>query len=348
MRFLRHITLLAVSLLVVLAAAACGSSASDGPTAAGPGFPVSIDHVYGTTTIPAKPTRVVTIGWITHDVVASLGVAPVGVDTSWGGDDEGFTPWFRDHVTNVLKADMPAVFKEGEEPDFEKILELRPDLILAPHSGVTEVQYKRLSQIAPTVAYAKKPWTSGTWKDLTTLVGKSLGEQERAQQVIASTQQQITASVEANPGLKGRTFLYGLTLSPGSTELGIYVSGDPRVTFLREFGLVDSPDLAKALGKIGDDAFYGALSLEKLGTVKTDMFVGWSSSKQETKDTLANAAVSRWQPIASGHHLLIESEQMGMATNGPSPLSIPWAIDKGFVNDLASASAGRPVVIPAS
>lgn len=345
----QRILLLAVALIAALGVSACSSADQDnkGAASSGAGFPVTITHVHGTTTIPSAPKRVVTIGWITQDVVAALGVVPVGVDQSWGGDDEGFTPWFRNQVQNVLKADMPTALAQGEEPDFEKILQLRPDLILAPHSGVTETQYKRLSQIAPTVAYNTQAWRSGTWKDLTNVVAKALGKQDRAEEVIAATQKQITAAAEANPVLKGRSFLYGPTLSPGSTELGVYVSSDPRVAFLREFGLVDTPDLAKAVGNVGADDFYGAMSLEKLGTVRADMFVGWSPSAQETKDTLTNPAFSRWAPIASGHSLIVQSDQMGMATNGPSPLSIPWAIDKGFVGDLASAADGRPVVIEA-
>lgn len=349
---LRRRLLLAVvfltALVTVLATSACGASDDSSSTGSSEGFPVSIEHGHGTTTIPTKPQRVVTMGWMTQDIVAALGTVPVGVDVSWGGDDDGFTPWFIHQVRDVLGKPMPTTLSDSEEPDYEEILQLKPDLILAPHSGLTENQYKRLSQIAPTIPYAERPWTSGNWKDLTRVVAKSLGEDSEAETLIAETQAQITAAADANPQIKGKSFIYGLSLPPGSTDLGVYISDDPRVAFLREFGLVDSPDLTKALGSIGDDAFYGAVSLEKLGTIKTDMFVGWSRNAQETKGTLADPKFSRWQPVSGGHYLFIESEQMGMATNGPTPLSIPWAIDKGFVRDLGSAANGTPVVVPAS
>lgn len=346
-------TLLTATIAVAAVAAlgattACSTSdnsSTSGPAAAG--FPVTIEHVHGATEIPTKPQRVVTLGWMAEDVVAALGTAPVGVPKSWAGDDQGYAPWFRDQVQNVLRQDLPAVLKEGEEPDYEQILQLDPDLILAPHSGVTENQYKRLSAIAPTVAYPERAWRSGTWQDLTGVVATALGEKARGDELITQTQNQITAASDAHPEMKGKSFLYGVALSPGSTELGVYAAGDSRVAFIREFGLVDSPDLAQALGEIGSDEVYGGTSLENLGDIASDLFIGWSSSTQETQDTLKNPKFSRWTPIVDGNYLFLESRQMGMATNAPSPLSIPWAIDHGFVRELASAVSGGRVVVPA-
>ncbi|WP_418060229.1 iron-siderophore ABC transporter substrate-binding protein [Pimelobacter simplex] len=346
---IRRVLALAVALAVGLTLAACGSKADDASDRTGGGgaagaFPVTVDHVFGSTTIPSKPRRVVTIGWITHDIVAALGVVPVGVPKTWGGDDEGFTPWFRTQVEDVLDADLPQILTEGEEPDFEQILGLQPDLILAPHSGITENQYKRLSEIAPTVAYAERPWVSGSWRDLTQVVATALGEQDRATELIAQTQTAIDTASAAHPALAGTSFLYGVSLSDGATELGVYVAADPRVAFLREFGLVDSPSLGKALGTIGKEDFYGAASLEVLDTIETDLFVGWSASADETRLTLEHPSFSRWAPIADGHYYVLQDDTMAMATNGPNLLSIPWAIDEGFVDDLAKAVDGGAVV----
>ena len=49
-------------------------------------FPVTIDHALGSTTIEAKPERVVTWGWSAQDAVLGLGVTPVGMPFfSYGG-----------------------------------------------------------------------------------------------------------------------------------------------------------------------------------------------------------------------------------------------------------------------
>ncbi|GAB3618400.1 iron-siderophore ABC transporter substrate-binding protein [Okibacterium endophyticum] len=346
LRFRRSV---ATAVLAAAALIATGCSATTAPgdrsaQSSSPGFPVSIEHVYGTTEIPSNPERVITIGWMTQDIVAALGTVPIGTPTSWGGDEEGFTPWFRTQVEDVLEADMPTILNEGEEPDFEQILALEPDVILAPHSGITETQYARLSEIAPTVAYAERPWVSGDWQDLTRVVATALGENEKAEELIAQTEQAMQEALVTHPGVKDTSLLYGVSLSEGSAELGLYISADPRVAFLREFGLVDSPSLSDALGDVDDDDFHGAVSLEKLNTIDADVFIAWSSSPEETQYTLDHPALSRWEPIADGRYYIIEDATMGMATNGPTLLSIPWAIEEGFVDDVATAIDGGAIV----
>ena len=58
-------------------------------------FPVTIDHVYGSTTIDARPERVATVAWANHEVPLALGVVPVGMSkATWGDDDDnGVLPW---------------------------------------------------------------------------------------------------------------------------------------------------------------------------------------------------------------------------------------------------------------
>lgn len=331
------------------AAVACSSDDGDGDAASGGNgdgnFPVTVEHVYGETVIPAKPEKVVTIGWITHDIVAALGVAPVGVDESWGGDDEGFTPWFRHQVEDVIGGDMPEITnKDDGTTDIEKIATLEPDLILAPHSGVTDDEYAKLGAIAPTVAYQEKPWQSGSWQELTGIVAKALGEEDKATDLVAETEDAMATEAAKYPHLTGSTFAYGLTFEGNGPNVGFYVAGDPRVAFLREFGLVDSPSLKKELHLETDDAFYGDLSLENIGRVDTDLFVAWSSGSDQTRNTLENPAMARWAPVKDGRYFILEDETLAMATNGPSPLSIRWALDEGFLDDLSTAVDGGAVV----
>src|SRR3954453_15016280 len=64
---------------------ACGGAA---PAAAAPApatggaagaFPVSIEHDFGTTRIPAEPERVVSLGYIDQDPILALDVVPVAI-----------------------------------------------------------------------------------------------------------------------------------------------------------------------------------------------------------------------------------------------------------------------------
>lgn len=336
------------TMAALLAVAGCstdGDGATDSQsTGSAPGFPVSLDHAFGTTEIPDKPKRIVTIGWMAHDVVAALGIAPVGVPEAWGGDADGYNPWFRTQIEDELHAELPTVLPDEEEPDYEGILALEPDLILAPHSGLTDDQYAQLTEIAPTLAYQGKPWVSEGWRDMTATVGKALGESDKADRLVTHTEKTMKNAIDAHPALEGTEFLYGQTFPEGQNNLYIYTSDDPRVSFLREFGLVDSPSLERAVSNAEKDSYYGTLSLEDLDPLDADVFVAWSDAPEQTKHSLYHPTFSRWTPIAGGNYLVLEDAAMGMATNGPTVLSIPWAIDEGFLDDLTSAKDGDAVV----
>jgi iron complex transport system substrate-binding protein len=328
---------------------ACSSAepaetSSEAPAAAtDAAFPVTIEHAHGETTIESKPERIVTLGWMTEDVVAALGVVPVGVPTNYAGED-GYSEWFSDYVTDELGSELPEIIGvDGEgEFDLEQILALDPDLILAPHSGITEVQYERMSEIAPTIPYAETPWLSAPWQDFTREIGLAMGESERAEEIVDETEELIADATAEHPDLQGTNFIYGVTLWEGETELGIYVADDPRVQFMHGFGLVDSPSVAEATANMTD--FAGGVSLEELDTLETDLFVAWEGGSGRTDATLADPLVSRWEPIAEGHYYFMNDKGFAMSTSAPTVLSIPWLLEEGFLDDLSSAVAGGAVI----
>lgn len=112
--------------------------------------------------------------------------------------------------------------------------------------------------------------------------------------------------------------------------------------FLTELGLQNTPAMETVLGTVEGDNWYGAVSLEELDTIPADIFVAWSNSQEELDYTLNHPTFKLWEPIATGHYLFLESEPLAMATNAPTPLSIPWAIDE-FVPMLNSAIDGNGV-----
>lgn len=62
-------------------------------------FPVTIPSALGTAVIPAKPERVVTIGWGTADTAVALGTIPAGMEAAtWGGDSKKHYPWVREAI----------------------------------------------------------------------------------------------------------------------------------------------------------------------------------------------------------------------------------------------------------
>ncbi|MGW0665544.1 iron-siderophore ABC transporter substrate-binding protein [Streptomyces sp. NPDC002746] len=339
--------LMALMLAAVVVLAGCGSGGSGPDTAkaesgsASGAFPVSIKHGHGTTTIKAKPKRVVAVSWMSLDVVAALGTVPVGVDKQWGGDKRGYTPWFRDTVEK-LGGPLPETLNYGDagEIDFEQILSLKPDLIVGLYSGISDVDYKRLSGIAPTIPYLNKPWDGGTWQEMTRTIGKAMGETKRAEGLVTDVRGRLAAVTEEHPEFKGRTFTYGVALTPGSTEVGLYLNYDARVRLLTEMGFRNTPSMKAIASTAKGTNWYGGVSLEKLDTIDADIFVGWANGADEVPYTLKDPLFSRWKPIAGKNYAFVQDPAMGMATSGPSVLSIPWAL-KRYVPMLADAVAGR-------
>ena len=84
------------------AAAALLAGCGRGPAWAAPadgGFPVTVDHRFGSTAIPAGPRRIVTVGLNDHDVVYALGAQPVAASPWFTG--EAVHPWSEQAVTGA-------------------------------------------------------------------------------------------------------------------------------------------------------------------------------------------------------------------------------------------------------
>ena len=221
-RHLRHIA--AVSMAVALGAA-CGGSADDGaastsdavatpspaPSSASSAssastpstdaFPLTIEHAYGTTDIPAAPERVVTVGYNDQDPVLALGVIPVGV-----------MPWYEDQPLGfewsvaAYGDAVPEQVGGGAflEINFEQVAALEPDLIIGA-SGMREVDYEVASRIAPTIPQqpGEGEYSSAPWQDTQRYVGQALGRRAQADAVVAEVEGLIDAAREAHPEFAG-------------------------------------------------------------------------------------------------------------------------------------------------
>ncbi|MEB4615695.1 ABC transporter substrate-binding protein [Leucobacter sp. M11] len=325
---------------LTLTGCASGSAADSTGGATAEGFPLVIEHALGEVEIPDKPERVVTIGTMTQDIVAGLGVVPVGINESWGADEDGYLPWFRERVQE-LDGELPELiaYDDAGILDFEQILGLDADLILAPHSGITELDYQRLAEIAPTLAYEEKSWSSGTWQHLTERIGAAIGESDAAAEAIERTEALFAEQGAAHPEFAKTSFAYGLTLYDGASEVGLYVDGEPRVGFITELGLQSTSSMPKIVGSVEGDNWYGSASLEELDTIEADVFIAWAETPEEVAYTVEHPTFSRWEPIAAGRYLFLDDPTMAMATNSPTILSVPWALPE-FVPMLSDAIAG--------
>lgn len=344
-RSLRGTLAAAAAGALVLGLAACGSSGSASSaspsgddTAATAAFPVTIESTLGKAVIDAAPKRVVALGWGAADIVLSLGVVPVGIEAdTWGGDADGYQPWFRDAVEKK-GATLPKTIAMYPEIDTEAIIALEPDVVIAPQSGLDQATFDLLSQFVPVVAHPGVAWQTPADEQVR-IAATALGVPDKAQGVIDDTHAAISAARDAHPELAGTSFAYVWGGTPGS--LDVYLKGDPRVNLLTDLGLTLAPsvaDLKPATGSVGTSAL-GLENADRLADV--DVLFTWFNDEAEQKATEAQPLWAQIPAVKRGSYVPMLDRQLGMAVSVASPLSIPWALDT-YVPQIAAAIAKVP------
>lgn len=150
----------------------------------------TVTHELGVTEVPANPQRIVVLSSAALEFVATLGIKPVGV-AAWvaAGNVNQVPP----HINAVMDLSDVTFLGSSDEPNLESIAAVDPDLILMTGSGYYQPIYAKVSQIAPTVAFAAWPDGSmhSTWQDYFINTAMALGKEAEAQVVIAAWQERI-------------------------------------------------------------------------------------------------------------------------------------------------------------
>lgn len=133
----------------------------------------AIKHIMGETCVPTIPERIVTLDYFALENVLALGMKPIGTVLNQDLAEERAD--LRERLTEV--ENLGAV----DQPNLEKILALKPDLILGIKTTREKI-YSQLSQIAPTVLSDFD--SSADWKEVLKLHAEALGKTEVAKQVM--------------------------------------------------------------------------------------------------------------------------------------------------------------------
>ncbi len=217
--------------LLILAPYGCGSDGESGQggetTSSGSR---TIEHKYGNTEVRGVPKRVVTVGYNDQDPVLAMGFTPVGVRDWFGDQPNAVWPWAQDELGDADPAILPA-----GDLNFERIAALKPDLIVGVFSGMTEDEYGTLSEIAPTIAQPGRYVDYGVpWQQQTRTIGRALGRQERAKELISEVEARFGAAREEHPGFEDATGVVAL-LDEGGTY-NAYGLEDLRGRFMAALG----------------------------------------------------------------------------------------------------------------
>lgn len=353
MHISRKITAAAVAAVAALTMAACSSSddapvtaASTSPAATSPtasasenaratdaAFPVTVAGKYGDVTIGSEPQRVVTLGSREHELLYSLGVAPVAVPESWQGYPNGTGPWAEQ--ARLDAGAEPQTFPMGEL-NYEVIASFQPDLIVGTYAGLTEDQYAALSAIAPTLAQtADFPEYGMTLDAELHLIAKAVGKTAEADKVMADIDAQFADARAAHPEFEGKT---GVVAFFYDGNPGVYHSTDNRNQFLANLGLT-----VDGLDEYVSDQFYITVSAEKLDLLSDYDTVVWqSATTPEVRDTIeALPLYPELGVTQKGGNVWITEPVLEGAFFANSPSSIQYSLD-ALVPQLAAALDGDP------
>ncbi|MEW2006787.1 iron-siderophore ABC transporter substrate-binding protein [Microbacterium sp. NPDC079208] len=329
MRTSRLLALGAAAALAVTLSA-CSSSAPESTASAGSNpasddaFPVTIEHVYGETTIDEKPERVATIAWANHEVPLALGIIPVGMSkATWGDDDDnGILPWVEEKL-DELGGETPVLFDETDGIDYEAVADTEPDVILAAYSGLTQEEYDTLSKIAPVVAYPDVAWGTSV-DDMVEMNSKALGLEAEGEALIEDLHADADAALAANSALEGKKVIFAFFDPSDLSVITYYTAADTRPGYLHDLGL---PFPAIVEENKDSEQFYLEVSAEEAQKFD-DVDVLVTYGDDSTLATLqADPLLSKIPAIAEGRVAILPDATPIAASANPSALSIPWGLE---------------------
>ena len=307
-------------------------------------FPVTVEHVYGPTTIEAQPQRVVSVGMHEQDFLYALGIAPVGVKEWWGNHPYATWPW-AEAARVALGAEPEVMTAEGI--NIEWVAAQKPDLIIAIYVGMDEATYELLSQIAPVVATPAgyEAWGAPWQAELAIIDQATSGNTEKSDAIVAAFAQRYAAVRAEYPQLQGKT---GTNVYLEGDVFRAWGSDDLASKFLIDLGLVFPP----ALDALAQDDNRIDISLENMDLLEMDVVV-WpidsaASTQQATiealglyqlldiakqgrsvwlddGDGLAYAAMSWQTPLSLGYLLDVLPPKLAAAVDGDPTTPVPSA-----------------------
>lgn len=318
---MRTLLKLAIGLVLVVLASA---------TVAAEAFPVTIKHVFGATTVAKPPERIVTWGLSSQDALIALGKVPVGMPTFRSeGFDHDILPWTAEGIAALGGAE-PFIFDNATDIPVEQIAALKPDLILAVHSGISAEDYGRLSQIAPVIAYPGEAWTT-TWQDVITITGRAIGKPAEGEALVAGLKQFVLDQAAARPQMAGKSFV---TLIDYNNEIGIHSAADTRASFLASAGMV----IAEKVDGAGEGELYWyPLSYELFDTIPADILIGYFHTPVLADEFFSRPFVQAAPQVARGAYVKMDDRALNMAMISMSALSLRWGVPRYFDKIAAAA-----------
>jgi iron complex transport system substrate-binding protein len=328
----RLLVLVACSALVL---AACGgdddASTAGVSTRAAGAFPATVEHKFGTTTVPSAPKRIVVVGLTENDTVLALGEKPVA-NTDWYGDQPyGVWPWAR----AALGSSKPTLLKTDDGFDYERIASLRPDLIIGTNSGMKSADYAKLSKLAPTIAAGKGSSDYfSPWDQQVGLIAKALGKESQGRALVDGVKESYAKVAAEHPEWKGKTVTFAQNAFYDGQILA-YPAG-LNTEFLTYLGFEVNPKVTALAKKAGEQV---GVSAERLDVLDADVVIFATEKAADVTALQKVPTFGRLKAVAENRAIFTDGTLAG-ATYFTTPLSFPYVLEH-LVPQLEAAVEGK-------
>jgi iron complex transport system substrate-binding protein len=303
----------AAGLLVFATPAACSSHKS-GPAAAGGSRPVTITHVFGETSVPEPPRRVVSAGYTGQDDLLALGVVPIAV-TNWFGDQPfGVWPWAQPKLGNA----KPVVLNLDNGIQVQQIAGLKPDLIVATDAGLDEDTYQKLTAIAPTLPQSDGYAFFEPWKDQATAIGQAVFRPDQIKSLINGVDKSFAGVADKYPQFKNKRVLL---LEGKFHQDNVVATTGWRTEFLTQMGLA----IADSVTPFAVDQQRAFIPRDKIKSAlgAADLLIWTTENDDDQAALVANPDVAALR----ARSVFTTKDQAG-AIAFASPLSYPLVADQ--------------------
>jgi serine/threonine-protein kinase len=310
----RIVAVLAAAILVIAAAVVAGVLLVGGNKH--PYQPQTFNHVHGTTEIKSAPHAVAALGPGDGDAVLAMGAQPVAI-----GAPNGTLPgWEQKVVTG-----SPKILGF---PDTAAIAAAKPDVIIMT-GDIDDATYTKLNAIAPTIARPREsPSTTWTWQDQLRWIGRILGQDNKAQDLINSTRTQQDDLRGQHGSFQGKTIAAtgfsdsGITLSLIESNVTDYLQG---LGFRYEPSLQRSPVYPGPTRSVANDYEIAGLKTDVLLVMRTDKAAkggGFAGLPDELRSY-------------GGNMIIVDDPNILAALADPGGYLATQFLNSAFVNQLA-------------
>lgn len=312
---------LSASLLGVLSACGGDEPAPAPSVSPTPTFPVTVQHLYGATTVKAEPKRIVVIGYTEQDTLLALGVVPIAT-TQWVGDAPyAVFPWAVDKLGDA----KPTVLESADGLSIPAITELKPDLIIGTNAGLSQEAYTELSKIAPTIpnsgVYGNEFYEP--WPTQTVLVGKAVGREAQATKLVDDLTQRFAELAVAHPKWDGTKA--GFVEAPYDDGSVIAWPAGLGTGFLTDLGFT----IPKSFEKFVDDEVAQAqIPAKDTGVLNDAEVLVWATDVAgDGTDLQQDKVLGKLDAVKEGRSVYT-GDELASAIYFSTILSLPYVLDR--------------------